>query len=264
MFGFIKMVVRETKESVRTIKYNPLNSLGQLIPVAMGLISFISFVVAYICFIAGGGYSEQIELIKAQGVDGTEEAFTYGTVNILSKGVVPTILNILFLLQIVVMIVTYMRHESKRMKILALVDLIVMGTAISAEGAFIILFGYVDFGKKIFANASTASTIRTTVRTVMVVFVVALIVFVILQVIARSRWMLGHSIGALLMSYVILPLLLLLLENIVPLVVAFVFVAIVAGVFAMMLLCCIGGGEPKKDKIEIHINGKTLTEKDFH
>ena len=72
----IKNVFERTKESIRDFTSDPINNLGYLIPVLIGLITFVSGVVAYVKFIVGGGYVSQINATKEFGLfDGYDDKF---------------------------------------------------------------------------------------------------------------------------------------------------------------------------------------------
>ena len=97
IFGFIEDAIGGMFDAINDFRTNPLDSLGKLIPIAIGTVALIGFAIAYIIFIVKGGYTAQVSIFKSQGMDGVEEAFTEGTVHIIYHGIVSIIINVLFL-----------------------------------------------------------------------------------------------------------------------------------------------------------------------
>lgn len=62
--NFFRKNVEETTASIKFFNEQPLNSLGQIIPVGMVVVSMVGFIVAIIKFIIAGGFSNQIISLK--------------------------------------------------------------------------------------------------------------------------------------------------------------------------------------------------------
>lgn len=64
----IKSIYERVKDSISNFTFDIINNLGFLIPVLIGLVSFVSGVVNYIKFIVTGGYSSQVSATKEFGI----------------------------------------------------------------------------------------------------------------------------------------------------------------------------------------------------
>lgn len=97
-------------------------------------------------------------------------------------------------------------------------------------------FKKIDFSGNVLNNVVNAlnemqeSTFRTVSLTILVAELVSLVLFLVLILVAKNRWMIGHSVVALLISYMVFPLLLLLLENLFPMILSVAMLALFGGV----------------------------------
>lgn len=66
MRRMIKSFFRKTKESIFDFTADPINNLGFLVPVMIGLVTFISGVVTYIKFIKTSGYVTQLDILNCR------------------------------------------------------------------------------------------------------------------------------------------------------------------------------------------------------
>lgn len=219
-------------DAIEDFGTDPLDSLGELIPIAMGGTALIGFVIAYIIFIVQGGYTTQVNIFQLKGMNGVEEAFTYGTVHIIYGKVVSSIINALFLGQIIVMMITFFANESKMMRIFAIIDFALF--VITLITSIIMTMVSIRTIQRDVAHAA---------RIVFLAAVILLVIFVVLTIIAESRWMLGHGVVALLVSYIFFPLLLLFLENVIPGIVGLIILAFMAGIIYVMYMMLLGGLE---------------------
>ena len=231
---FLNNTMDEVVNAVKSFTKNPIDSIGILIPVLIGLTALIGFITAYITFIVNGGYTEQIELIKTNGIDGINKAFTSGTIYIIYSGIVPGIISVLFVVAFIMMMIAYITRESKAKKIIMIVIL----SFIALIGGIILLIDTIYERKVEPVTAQEISILEllddfNMPMIILVIAVLALLLVVSLFILlftAKSGWMVKHNITAALTSFVGLPLLLLFLENIVPLFAGIVVLAVIGGV----------------------------------
>jgi hypothetical protein len=236
---FFRKNVEATTASIKFINEQPLNSLGQIIPVGMVVASMVGFIVAIIKFIIAGGFSNQITSLKGDFFGGISEGFTSGTASVLTSGIVSTIISILLFAELLVLIISYYKTENKAKKIVASICLGI-GTVLFGVAGFILAvgFGVINLSEQmemkivemltVFDGMQT-STIVNGLKITAIIGVVALIVFVILMLVSEHKWMIKNTAIALLLSYVILPLVLLLVENIIPMIVGVVAIVVIGG-----------------------------------
>ncbi len=236
---FFRKNVEATTASIKFFNEQPLNSLGQIIPVGMVVASMVGFIVAIIKFIIAGGFSNQITSLKGDFFGGISEGFTSGTASVLTSGIVSTIISILLFAELLVLIISYYKTENKAKKIVASICLGI-GTVLFGVAGFILAvgFGVINLSEQmeikivemltVFDGMQT-STIVNGLKITAIIGVVALIVFVILMLVSEHKWMIKNTAIALLLSYVILPLVLLLVENIIPMIVGVVAIVVIGG-----------------------------------
>lgn len=226
LLKFIKKQKSKTINSINTLKQNPLDSLGQIIPVLLTLTSFIGLITAYIIFIVKGGYSHQVELLKTNGINGLEEAFTFGTVSLIVKGVVPIIIGMLSLCEFIVVLIKLFTAEHKILKIFAVIFL-----AISSTATISILILLIMYKNEIAIDFISWKTTHIIILTA----VISSSALLILLLFSQTRWMIGYTALSLLISFIISPLILLLLENIILIVISAVLVLIISGVIKFII-----------------------------
>lgn len=127
----VKDIFERTKESVRDFTSDPINNLGYLIPILIGVITFISGVISYIKFIVEGGYVNQVNVTKEFGLfSGYDEKFTSGTTGMITAGIVGKVILILICIEFILLLINYFRTSGKAKRIIMVVDLIVIGIQI--------------------------------------------------------------------------------------------------------------------------------------
>lgn len=237
---FFRKNVEATTASIKFINEQPLNSLGQIIPVGMVVASMVGFIIAIIKFIIAGGFSNQITSLKGDFFGGISEGFTSGTASVLTSGIVSTIISILLFAELLVLIISYYKTENKAKKIVASICLGI-GTVLFGVAGFILAvgFGVINLSEQmemkivkmltVFDGMQT-STLVNGLKITAIIGVVALIVFIILMLVSEHKWMIKNTAIALLLSYIILPLVLLLVENIIPMIVGVIAIVVVGGV----------------------------------
>lgn len=241
---YIKNNINNTKYSTKNFKQQPLKSLGQLFPITMICSSILGFVVALFIFIVQGGFSQQISTMKGDWLGQVENAFTLGTVKILVSGVVASILLILLLFEFIMIMINYIKNET-RFKSISCIGAFIVGICFSIPSAFILGVGFdiINYTGSInnklewifvhFENPKESAFVIA-FEIIGIVGLLALILFCILMILSKQRGMIKECFIALTISFVILPLTLLLIENIIPLIVGIVGLAIL-GIFIVVI-----------------------------
>ena len=122
--NIFKNNIERTKELARDLKEDPVNGLGFLIPVVIGLIALGSGIVTYIMYISKGGYTAQINAVKKYGWFGEySKKFTTGATGMISSGIVGKILLILIGIEFILMMINYFQCNKKGKRIEMIVDL---------------------------------------------------------------------------------------------------------------------------------------------
>lgn len=251
----IKEFVTENKydtiSSIKNIKEQPLESLAQIFPVSMVCTSAVGFIVAIVMFIVEGGFSNQITAIK-DDLGGISEGFTFGTASILTSGVVSTIISVFLLAEIVVLVISYFKTESKAKKIAVGICLGIGGVLFGFAGFFLAVeFGVTSSEKAemILMNMLSnldgmqTDTIVNGLKIIALIGVALLIVFIVLMLISQNRWIIKNSTIAILISYIILPLALLLIENVIPMFTGLISIVVIGGALLLVAKIFLGGGE---------------------
>lgn len=205
-------IQEEYDKSINDFREHPNESLGSIFPVAGGIAAVVGFLVAYIMFIVNGGYTNQIEIIEKSGFN---KAFTWGTVPVLYGGVMLFVIGLFLVAQAVVTMRTYFQEATKSKKAVMITDLILIVLAIIT----MIVFDAI--------NDSDEAT-KTFYIVFTIVSLVLFFTFIGLILSCECRWMAVRIIQLIMVAFIILPVLLLFLENVIPLV---IFVIVIAALF---------------------------------
>ena len=245
----IRDIFERTKESVKDFTSDPIKNLGYLIPILIGLITFISGVISYIKFIVDGGYVNQVNATKEFGLfSGYDEKFTSGTTGMITAGIVGKIILTFICIEFILLLINYFRTSGKAKRIIMVVDLIVMGIQIVLTTAvFWIAIGNLVVSEEAAYEAlkpfeGISINPKAILITYAVVTLASLICFLVLVLITRDcRWMIGYSAIALAVAYIGLPLIFLFLQNIIPLATGAIALAIIALVIFLGFKIFLGG-----------------------
>ena len=248
---FIRKTTKETIDSIKIFSVHPFNSLGQLIPVGMLCTSFIGFIVAIIMFAVEGGFSNQIIELKEDFFGGISEGVTGGNVSAVMYGIVSTIILIFLLTEIVIIIVSFYMTEGMAKKIIAS---ICFGIAFISGGITLILavgFGEINLSpqmeKKVEAillnfEDVPIATFSNILKISILALGIAVLVFLLLIFLSEHRRKVINTAIALLLSYIVLPLCLLLIENLIPLCTEIAAIVIIGGAIVFGCIAYFGGG----------------------
>lgn len=246
---FIQNIKYKTTYAIKSFHQNPLDSLGVLIPIAAGMVAFIGFIVAYILFIVNGGYATQIDLIKSNGVDGISQGFTTGTTNIIYGNIVGSIIKMALGIEFVILMITYFSRESNIKKILMVIDLVSLVTFFGITVWFCVVYmggiAIVDIAEAL--DYIGIPAFKTIFKIMVALTIIAVVLFIVLTLMSKSRWMVGYGVYAALISFVFLPLVLLLLENIIPLLAGIVALAVLGIVVYIIFGIFLEPSEPSKE-----------------
>lgn len=210
-------IFNNTKTAILEISNNTIESLTYLIPILIGIISFVCGIIGYIKFIVDGGYSAQVNATKEYGIfGGYEKKFTTGSAGSISTGVIGKILLILIAIEIVFLLIKYFRVTQRIKRIVMIVDLLF----IIFESVLIMT----EFGKSIGFLALSGETsykninIKTFVITYLVTAAVSFVLFFALVLLTKEcRWIVRNTVISVVIAFIVMPLIILLIENIIPL-----------------------------------------------
>ncbi len=245
---FVTNNFEATTASVKFFKAQPLESIGQLLPVSIALTSICAFVVAFITYIVQGGFLNQISALR----NDFWNSLTYGTTNILVSGVVSKIIFVLLIAELIVMLLKYMKTEKMWKRITSGISLLVGVILTSVSGLFlsVIYSSYApteNIKEKIYLmlvklEKAELLDIAAKLKIVLIIGGAALVIFSVFMIISKYRWMIKNSIIALLISFIVLPLTLLIVENIIALV-AIVIIGIIVYIILNMVVNSLGSGD---------------------
>lgn len=221
MFQKIQDKIENTKMAIAYLKEDAVESIGFLIPIVIELTAIICGVVAYVLFIVRGGYTNQIALIKEAGARGVFDGFTTGTTGMIVSGVVGKVLVLLLFIQAIIILCTYFKNAKVPMKVAMVVDLaagLVMAVATTIMFAANLIKPEKLPGFLIrMAETGNLKTISMICAGIWIVTVICFFAFILRTAGCRQQALL--ALESILVSFVIVPLLFLLIQNIIPLVI---------------------------------------------
>lgn len=261
--GFMTKNKDNTLSSIKNIKDQPLESLSQILPVSIVCTSVIGFIVAIVMFIVEGGFSNQITAIKNDLFSGISEGFTSGTSSILTSGIVSTIISFFLLTEVIILIISYFKTESKAKKIAVGICLGIGGILFGFAGFFLAVgSGFVSRKAErmliyMLSNfdENQIDTIVNVAKIITFIGAILLIVFIILMLISQHGWIVKNTIIAILISYIVLPLVLLFIENVIPMFIGLITIVIIVGILLFLgEVFLSGGGESSRSYDYEHSN----------
>ena len=232
---FINLNTKETIDSVKNFKKQPLKSVGQILPVMMVLLSFIGLIHSIMIFASNNGYSNQIEEIKNGEFFGFMDTFTAGSTEALTHSVFYKIIIFLLLAELLVLLISILKEGHIFCKIVAVLSLIA-GAGVSVFAGFVlgvftgrIRFSYEEeqrIAERIKTEGIQISEVVDKFQIVLFVGCLLLLLFVLISVISGFGWIYKKNIQAILISYIIFPIILWFSQNLVPIQVGIVVIAI--------------------------------------
>lgn len=232
----VKNGVCDAKFWLKTFKEHPLRSFSITCAYATCVAAVISFIVLLVIFVAGGGYPAQIEAIK--GIDSVESAFTSGTVPFFYRSAVGGIMLFFLSLSVLFMLIEYFVLSSVVKKIVMAVDLLLLAafstafTVLALRMGSLGLKGSEDFALRLERIERLLHV--TNVEQVVLILMAAMAVTVIILMILSDKKILSKILVSGILSFGILPLLLLLVENVLAL--AYIIIFCTCFCFVLMFI----------------------------
>lgn len=238
MIEFLSDFKDDTIDAIENIKDEPIQSLAYIIPVFVSMVAIIGFLVAYIIFMVNGGYSRQVDLFQEKNFEAILQTFSWGTISVVLKGFLPIFEGIFLIIQLVFLVITFYLEESGFRKVLITINFVIMGLVL----AFFLfaLWGDANSISKDM-DKNTVEIIRKLVIPMFLVGVISVITFFIQLFFSECKEQVVYTLFAIGMSYLVIPLLLLVLENIIPLIIV-VIVAVIVGIIFLVLAIGSGSG----------------------
>lgn len=243
--AILKNNIERTKELARNLKEDPVNGLGFLIPVVIGLIALGSGIVTYIMYIFKGGYTAQINAVKKYGWFGEySKKFTTGTTGMISSGIIGKILFILMGVEFILMMINYFQCNKKGKRITMIVDLsflavqipFIINTFVGSMGVVVIVWISKLFGV-------TSVNLQTFAYAYGVILTATVILFMILVLTTEEcRWMLKYTLLAFMFAKILIPVVFLILQNIISVFTTIVALLVTTVVFIFVGICIWTGG----------------------
>lgn len=213
--------------------------------------------VAYIKFIAGGGYPHAIATIKNSEEGffaGVGDTFTNGTVHMVANNGVYKALGIIFIVQIVLALIMLF-FEGKIWKwILAIIDFILI--AVSGIWSLVKynqynklyaslekLYDNEEIDEVGFSNAidKWINSIRDNIKIFAIIAAVAVVLFIVVMMISEGRCAIFSFAKSAAITCAAMPLAILILENIIGLAIGLVTI-IVIGIILLIICSFADGG----------------------
>lgn len=242
----LKYHIQSLFDAILNFKSDPINNFTIILTFVSIAISFIGFIVAWIIFIASGGYGEQIETIKTLGIfSGSLKSFTSGTVHILYGDIVALLIIVLLSFEVILMFYQFFTHETKTKKIIMIVDL----SLFALLGILYALFEAINTEKIIlteeqmialinFCNSIKIKGISIIIILFFALLIISLATFLTIIIKCDEIQILKTIVISAIASFVLIPLILLFFENFIPLIMGIVALCIIAfllwGLFAIV------------------------------
>lgn len=229
----IKGMVNQTTRVIKEKNYSA-SDMGVLAASAGCMVSVFGFIIALILFIVSGGYTVQISAIKDNGWD---KGFTAGNVAMLYNSI-GTIAAISIIAGVVFLAVAFLKKASPAKRFLMTTNLVFMVCFSGLTVIYsIIISGKIDFTEKQLNTLRKFFSIvnyETILKILFGLVFFTIIIFVVLILLSELRWLLFHLFKSAVISFVGIPFILLLTENLIALAATAVFCVIVVLVLFMI------------------------------
>ena len=235
----MKKALHKITNLISEFQKNPEQAIEVVIPMAIVLVSAIGVITGLLIFISNGGYAVQRALLDADMFEfsGIKEAFTKGTVPILYHGFFAITEAILVVAQLFLILCRYFKTTTKVKKGLMIVVLVGAAAIFASIGFVISVYnGLINFNglpeaiQNIIYNIFSSNVFVIFSGTIFVV----LFPFVMLVRTSESKELLYSGCKSGLWAFIILPLALLLIENIIPLAVGAGKLVLIIGIIAVV------------------------------
>lgn len=220
------------KEAVEDFRDDPIENLHVLAAFALCAGSAVEALMMFIIFIAGGGFADQIAALKGQG----EEFFTAGNVSRMYGQIQMWVVGAVMAVSMVLVVIAFFQRSSKVRRVFMIINLalpmlliaVMFGFGIALENSNSWSVEAQMTFLKIFTDAQGVQSFFVILGVASAVLVLGLILQLIFS---GVRGLLGITALSAVMAYGVFPLLLLILENLIPLAVVGFLVIIIGMIF---------------------------------
>lgn len=266
-------ICRKVNDSIRNFRVDPINSLEYLIPIVIFLIGIINGVVTQYTFAHNGGYGAQMDAIKTYGVfDGYSEKFTTGTTGLIVHGFFGRVIFILVGMQLILIFYKCVKNNQKGLVISLVISVILLLFQVfMTDCLFGSRFSTFYINQTIFETCSE-KILTLLYRVVSVVPTIAIfIVYAVISIIAvlyawaniflicrieNNGSVVKNTALVFAFSMILVPLVLLFLQNVVPLLssvlAVILMVVIIVGCFMAFAGGITEGGKTSASTKSIH------------
>ena len=249
MRRILRSILDEIMSKWTDFKEEPMEIIERAIPALIIAISVLSGVLLWIKFIIQGGYTKQIHIIQKKGFD---EAFVYPDLQSKIWNVMCVGTSVLFLTAIAIMLVLLFMKSAVWKKVVMTITLCLLSMISFATYFVYKVIHFMEYAfTGITLNEKQTNEILGRINGVKVEFplkqyaitiCVLVCVFIVLLLLEETRGMLLKSFVAIVASYLLVPLSLFLLENIIPL----LFTIAVAAVAILIVFLVLGGSSSEE------------------
>lgn len=251
-------ICRKAKYSIKNFKSDPVNNLEYLIPIAIFLIGIINGIVTQRAFAHNGGYGAQMDAIKEYGLfDGYSEKFTTGTTGLILHGFLGKVILILAGIQLMLIFYKCIKNNANAFILLLVVSgLLVVFQIFMTDCLFASEFSTVYMSQETFEIcyekiSGIMYDIVEVVPDILVVAVYAVIsigavigfLFSVygISMIENNGRTIKNTALVLAFSMILVPLVLLFLQNVVPLLSGVLAVVLMVAIIVICFVTFIGG-----------------------
>lgn len=207
-------------ESKRMLIQETIYVIGIIVALSVLATSIIVGIASYVIFILDGGYSSQVEMIKENLLGGLAKCFTSGTIKMMITGKTGLLLKILLMSEIAIIIICFFIQSNWKTNVIMTIDLVSWGVCI--------IFAFIISGRFNFSNqllilledtlydlGETQTWVFLIVYLIICLATITIFCILFFRVFECIELLVLTAFVAL-CSYVLLPLLFLILENIIP------------------------------------------------
>lgn len=247
MKKFKTNLYQEIVKQIKNFKDSPLENLCYLINVVGFLMAIVGGIVSYVIFITNGVYAEHVAILKENGIGNMKEAFTSGTVSYFTKGIPGSIALLLVLTNLILSIIICVKNSGIAKKIAMFVALSLFGVTgiffffyfLAASG----FFGHNYNSDNIFIQLYNKTS---NMETFLIVFTCILLASIILQIILlcctyETKGIFINTLYMAIAYFIAIPLIILFLENIIPLVAGAVYIIIIVAILLVIGFVLLSG-----------------------
>lgn len=259
MHKFIEWITDLIDDYMEKLIEKPLKTLSKTVSWIFSIVIGVMSVIAYIKFIAGGGYPNAIATIKSSEggfFSGVRDTFTNGTVHIVANNGVYKALGIIFIVQIILALIMLF-FEGKIWKwVLAIIDFILI--AVSGIWFFVKynqynklctrlekLYDNNEIDDAYFSNAvdKWVSSVRDNIKIFAIIAAVAVVLFIVVMMISEGRYAMFSFAKSAVITCAAMPLAILILENIIGLGIGLATIIVIGIVIFIICSLCEGGSD---------------------